>query len=227
LISDLEAIVSGLQTALPACGAGNEFANIDEVMVAGSVGDCLSDITAVVATVQKVAADIKAKDISSFINDASALITQIKQVIAECKLSEDKVVLQAAEFDFLECIKDALAVAQQIKQFLDDYNNKKDIGALISDLEAIVSGLQTALPACGAGNELANVENVVVENFGDCLSDIAAIVSTVQKVSADIKNMDISSFINDATTLIAQVKQVIAECKVWDKKKIKIIINKI
>jgi len=50
LISDLEAIVSGLQTALPACGAGNELAKIDEVVV-GTVGDCLSDITAVVATV--------------------------------------------------------------------------------------------------------------------------------------------------------------------------------
>jgi len=154
LISDLEAIVSGLQTALPACGAGNEFANSDEVVAVGTVGDCLSDITAVVSTIQKVAADIKAKDISSFINDATALIAQIKQVIAECKMSEEQVLLQAVEFDFLECIKDALAVAQQIKQFLDDYNNKKDIGALISDLEAIVSGLQTALPACGAGNEI-------------------------------------------------------------------------
>jgi len=44
------------------------------------------------------------------------LISQIKQVIAECKLSENQVALQqTVDFDFLECIKDALAVAQQIK----------------------------------------------------------------------------------------------------------------
>jgi len=35
----------------------------------------------------------------------------------------------------------------------------------------------------------------------------------VKKIQADIAAKDISSFINDATTLIAQVKQAVADCK--------------
>jgi len=117
------------------------------------------------------------------------------------------------EFDFLTCIKDAIAVGKDLSNFINDVNNKKDISSLISDLEGIVSDLQSALPACGAGNFMTEVAEPKVGDISSCISDIETVVGTVQKLSADINAKDISSFISDATTLISQIKQTVADCK--------------
>jgi len=63
-------------------------------------------------------------------------------------------------FNPLECIKEALAVAKDLTNFINDYNSGKDIGSLIDDLTTIVNDLQAALPACGAGKSLIDDNEV-------------------------------------------------------------------
>jgi len=53
--------------------------------------------------------------LESLVTDIMTLYGDIKQTIEDCKPSQTKATLQAVEFDFLECIKDGLAVVQQIK----------------------------------------------------------------------------------------------------------------
>jgi len=80
-------------------------------------------------------------------------------------LSKLPEVILITGFNPLECIKEALAVAKDISNFLSDYNSGKDIGSLISDLQTIVTDLQTALPACGAGKAFVDVKEPKVQGL--------------------------------------------------------------
>jgi len=83
-------------------------------------------------------------------------------------LRQNAEVFTVSGFNPLECIKDALAVAKDLSNFLSDYNSGKDIGSLISDLTTIVNDLQSALPACGAGKALI-MEKVEVGGISECI----------------------------------------------------------
>jgi len=103
-------------------------------------------------------------------------------------------------FNPIECIKDAIQVVQDVTNFINDVNAKKDISSILSDLEAAVNDIQKTLPECGAGDALSQI--VEVTDIGSCLKDIQAAVQIAQTIEADIKNKDISSFINDAISFV-------------------------
>jgi len=208
IIADLQVIVNDIPQFMKDC----EISDVEKTeTLEGDFSFCIKDIETLYTDATKLIADAKAKDISSLINDVVVFYDNVKQTLEDCSFGDQFDLAQVIEvvgadegFNPIECLKDAIQVVTDVTTFINDVNAKKDIPSIIADLEAAVNDIQKALPDCGAGDALSQV--VEVTDIGSCLKDIQQAVQVAEQIQADIKNKDISSFINDAVALINVAK---------------------
>jgi len=209
LISDIQTIINEIPQFVNDCKISTQSEYFEySATLPGDFAYCIKDIETLFQDAEKLVADAKAKDISSLINDVVTFYDEAKQTVTDCKegssaeLKDLVDTLYGTEegFNPLECIKDAIKVVQDVTNFINDVNAKKDISSILGDLQVAVGDIQQTLTECGAGDALDQV--VEVTDIGSCLKDIQQAVQIAQTIEADIKNKDISSFINDAVSFV-------------------------
>ena len=76
LIADIQTLITDVKTALPDCGVKVDLTQfVQPIENIKANGSCISDIESLVSLAQKLVSDVKAKDISSLINDGTAFIS--------------------------------------------------------------------------------------------------------------------------------------------------------
>jgi hypothetical protein len=175
---------------------------------------CIDDIKGLVPGLEKVIADLKAGNENAAIIQLTLMEPKIKAAYTECTGSPS-----SKKIDFL---------MDKIKNI-----NLKDLPTCISDIEALIPGVESVIADFKAGDytkalsdglalvpELEKAETDCLaskpkKNLGDmqkCIADIQGLVPGLEKVIADLKAGNENAAILQLTLMMPKIEAAYADC---------------
>jgi len=143
---------------------------------------CIADVEALIPEVEKIIADFKAGNESQALSDLLALVPDAEKAYTDCTASDDK------NHKFMKAIKRAQKM---------NVDNIRDLPTCISDIEALIPGVEKIIADFKAGNE------------SQALSDLLALVPDAEKAYTDCTSTKIDKKLRDLPTCIADVEALI------------------
>ena len=165
----------------------------EQLVVVGQPEDlptCISDIEALIPGLESVIADFKAGDYDKALTDGLALLPDAEKAASDClsggkKMKLMKVVKSLRKIqnvqDLPTCISDIEALIPGVEGIIADFK-AGDYDKALSDGLALLPDAEKAVTDCTSSSPFKKVKDTQ-----QCIADIEGLIPGVEKVIADLK----------------------------------------
>ena len=206
LISDVESLVSSVETALVDCTGANMTKTY---AVTADILACVSDVETIVLNVNVLLEAIKIGNYSQVLPLVNAIIDDVNLILTDCGFNSSVQKFdRKLNIDIEQCFYDVENVVSVVTQIATDVQGQYWL-QLIQDVESAVSTVQQLGVDC--------LDYNVTLFQGECYDDVINVVNDVVAVVGRIGNMtgsldEIMEIIEQVGAIVDEVESLEADC---------------
>jgi len=221
VISDIESAIPQVESAISSCSSSLMTKITTRRLQSVS---CLTDILALVPTVEGIASDISSGDYTDAITAVESAIPQVESAISACASEFSSKIFQgirANNGSISVCINDVVGFASTNLPALVNDIQSGNVEQAIQDITADIPTVEQIISDCSSA--LANALSTPINKSAkkahrklqsvSCMEDILSAIPIIEQTIADVEAKNFSAIISDISSIVSLVPNVISTCE--------------